>query len=444
MEKIETPLTDLRKKIITEIKILQEIRGIQNSLGDAKGNDRKDLLTHLKSLEQYLRKTRDDVVLSLEGIRINPPLLMQPAKVLQITAKEPDRIMESSGVSLREIERDDEDDEENDMQQSSEIEKESLKRLKKKEEKTVEKKIKTPSSYVKHASSMFANYARKLIKDGYFKALEKDLIRANLEYVLPSYVSLILYTTLWSILVGGIITIFFLFFNVGPQLPIITMTTEGILSRLMKVFWIALIIPIGTFVAMYVYPSLERKSEEMKINHELPFAVIHMAAISGSMIDPTKIFKIIIQTGEYPAITKEFTKLLNQINIYGSDLVGGLRNMAYNSPSRKLSDLYNSLAIAITSGGDLPDFFEKRSDSLLFEYRLEKEKEAKASETFMDIYISVVIAAPMILMLLLMMLKIGGLGIGLSTGTITFTMILGVVVINIFFLTFLHLKQPGD
>ena len=75
---------------------------------------------------------------------------------------------------------------------------------------------------------------------------------------------------------------------------------------------------------------------------------------------------------------------------------------------------------------------------------IEKEKQAKAAETFMDIYISVVIAAPMILMLLLMMLKIGGLGIGLSTGAITISMILGVTVINIFFLTFLHLKQPGE
>jgi len=105
--------------------------------------------------------------------------------------------------------------------------------------------------------------------------------------------------------------------------------------------------------------------------------------------------------------------------------------------------LFNSLATAITSGGNLTDFFDKRASSLLFEHKLDKEKQAKAAETFMDIYISVVIAAPMILMLLLMMLKIGGLGIGLSTGAITTMMVLGVVMINIFFLTFLHLKQSG-
>ena len=444
MKKIESPLIELKKKILTEIRILQEIKGIQNSLDNAKEDDKKRLSSHLKSLELYLKKISDDIVSSFEGIKITSPLSLAQPVVLQTGKNEPEFAQETPGFSLREVEEEDEEGKKASEEEFHVLEKEGLKRFKKKEEKIIEKKAKKPSAYVKKASNMFADYARKLIKKGYFKSLEKDLIRANLEYMPANYVSLIFYTTMWSILAGGLITLFFLFFNIGPKLPIITSMTEDIWSRLLKVFWILFIIPIGTFLAMYFYPSLERKSEEMKINHELPFATIHMAAISGSMIDPTKIFKIIITTGEYPAISREFTKLLNQINIYGYDLIGGLRNMAFNSPSRKLADLFNSLATTISSGGDLPDFFDKRAGSLLFEHRLEKEKEAKAAETFMDIYISVVIAAPMILMLLLMMLKVGGLGLGLSTGAITLTMVLVVIVINIFFLAFLHLKQPKE
>ena len=351
---------------------------------------------------------------------------------------------ESPGFALREIEREDEEGIDYGEEERT-LERKILKRLKKKEEDLIiEKKFKKPSTYIKNASRLFADYSRKLIKKGYFKPLAKDLIRANLEFVLAGYVSIILYTVMWSALIGLFIFGFFMFFNIGPELPIITFVEGDMLLRFAKTFWIFIVIPIGTFIAMYLYPSLERQSEEHKINQELPFATIHMAAISGSMIDPTKIFNIIITTGEYPAISREFTKLLNQINVYGYDFVGALRNMAYNNPSRKLSDLFNSLATAITSGGNLTDFFDKRASSLLFEHKLEKEKQAKAAETFMDIYISVVIAAPMILMLLLMMLKIGGLGIGLSTGAITITMILGVIMINIFFLTFLHLKQSGE
>jgi flagellar protein FlaJ len=192
---------------------------------------------------------------------------------------------------------------------------------------------------------------------------------------------------------------------------------------------------------MYSYPSLEKKSAESAIDQELPFATIHMAAISGSMIDPSKIFSIMISTKEYPHIEKELVKLMNEINIYGYDLVSALRNIAFNSPSKKLAELFNGLATTINSGGNLPDFFNKRAETLLFEYKLEKEKSNKAAETFMDIYISVVIAAPMILMLLLMMMKISGLGLSLSTSLITLIMVLSVAVVNVVFIVFLHLKK---
>lgn len=86
-------------------------------------------------------------------------------------------------------------------------------------------------------------------------------------------------------------------------------------------------------------------------------------------------------------------------------------------------------------------FFDKRSETLLFNHKIEEQKSAKAAETSMDLYISLGIATPMILMLLLMIMKISGLGIGMSVGTIALLVIMGVFLINVFFLTFLHLKR---
>ena len=169
-----------------------------------------------------------------------------------------------------------------------------------------------------------------------------------------------------------------------------------------------------------------------------------MSAIAGSMIEPSKIFEIIVSTKDYPYLEKEFVKVINEINIYGYNLVSVLRTISFNCASPKLAELYNGIATTITSGGDLSNFFQKRSESLLFEYRLEREKYTKFAETFMDIYISVVIAAPMILMLLLMIMKIGKFGVSLSINSITLIMILGVTMINAVFMMFLHLKQPSD
>ncbi len=417
---------DLKKIISKERKTVRELNSLFNYLRSTDMEGRKMILSQIKALKNSLKKTNENVLKKLGEFSLAKPLYTKKQdkkaegskKIFMKKEKIP------KGILL------------------SNLEKETLKRLKKKKEKIIKKKIKKPSKYVKMANKTFFNFSLSLLKKKIFLALEKNLIRTNLQFTPVSYVSIIFFTTLISIIAGIFIFLFLLFFNLGADLPFITRVTESIGIRFLKVFWILFAIPIGTFLSMYFYPSLEKKSSENQINQELPFAVIHMSAISSSMLEPSKIFNIIISTKEYPSLEKEFTKLINEINIYGYDLVTALRSVALNNPSKKLADLFNSLATTITSGGDLSEFFDKRAQSLLFEYRLEREKYTKSAETFMDIYISVVIAAPMILMLLLMMMKISGLGISVSSAMITLIMVLGVSLINVLFLTFLHLKQP--
>jgi flagellar protein FlaJ len=265
-----------------------------------------------------------------------------------------------------------------------------------------------------------------------------------MSYLAKSYLSVVFFTTLLSIIGSVLIFVFFLFFSFGATYPFFSLFKGNILARVGSIFWLLIVIPLGVFIFTYVYPYLEKRTIESRINQELPFATIHMSSISESLVEPSNIFKIMISTKEYPTLEKEFIKLLNEINVFGYDLVTSLRTTAFNSPSKKLAELFDGLATTITSGGDLSDFFEKRAQTLLFDYKLDREKKAKNAETFMDIYISVVIAAPMILMLLLIMMRISGLGIALSSFMISMIMVLGVSAINIIFLVFLQLRQPKE
>jgi flagellar protein FlaJ len=325
-----------------------------------------------------------------------------------------------------------------------ELEKETIKRIQKKQKKEIEdskKNKKSESEYLKIASKIFSKTSRRFMGNKSFQKMQDQLMKANLKFTPVGYLSTIFLTTTISALIAGFLFLFFLFFNFGATLPIITRATETVNIRFFKVFWILFVVPIVTFLTMYIYPSLEKKSAGEMIDIELPFATIHMASIAGSMINPIKIFEIINTTKEYPALEKEFTKMINEINIYGYDLVSALKNTAKNSPSKKLSELLNGLATTLNSGGDLPKFFEERSQTLLFNYRIQQQKDAKAAETAMDMYISLLIAAPMILMLLMMIMKLSGLGIAMSVSMIGLLVTLGVVILNIFFLVFLQLKR---
>ena len=104
----------------------------------------------------------------------------------------------------------------------------------------------------------------------------------------------------------------------------------------------------------YAYPSLERKSLESRINQELPFATINMSAISGSMVDPTQIFQIIISTSEYPYLKKEFTnnsykndiKLIDIIMFSTTIQAGvGLTNLFPNSFNSKLVTIIQQMTM---------------------------------------------------------------------------------------------------
>ncbi len=289
-------------------------------------------------------------------------------------------------------------------------------------------------------TNFFLGYSKKLIEKDYFKVLQVDLEKSNLMYLFPTYLSIILFTTLLAVVAGLIIFTFFLFFSIQPHLPIIK-PVEDLGSRLLKLIWVLIAFPIAGFIFSYSYPSLDRMASETQIDSELPFVTVNMAAISNSLINPVKIFEIIVSSDEFPNVKKEFIKIINHINVHGNSIVNALTATAYNTPSKKMSELLSGLAATINSGGDLTGFFETRAETLLFDYKLKREKETKTAETFMNLYISIVIAAPMIFMLLLMIMKISGLGISIPTSTITLMMTGGVAMLNIFFLIFLHLKK---
>lgn len=449
----EDTLNLISKMISRQKEIVNEMKSLYNYARTANSEDEEEMISkQIGALDRSLGATGQEIIDTLGKISVFKPLNnqkkiapIQPAPVQnkKATAKgmknQPLQYSPLTPATIKALEVPDKKA----KIHPGILERLTISRLKKREKKKKNKKEKEPSSYIKFASKFFYNHAIDLIDKGRFKNLEKDLVRANMELVPAAYVSVIFFTTLISVGVGFLVMLFFLFFNISTLPPFITtVQSANLLPRFLLVIWILILFPAMTFLFIYFYPSLEKKAVSGKINKELPFAVIHMSAISGSMIEPSKIFTIISSTKEYPFLEKEFTKLQNEINIYGYDLVTALRSQAMDCPSQKLAELFNGLSTTITSGGDLPEFFNKRAETLLFEHKLEIEKESKSDETFMDIYISVVVAAPMILMLLLMMMRISGIGISLSTGTITLIMVVGVIAINIFFLTFLHMKRP--
>lgn len=422
----------LRKNIDAQIDILREMNSYKNSMGE--GAQGRLVAGVIESLENKLRIVNDSMPEIIKNI--------SPSKKLNETIPSGNlarvNLIEKGSNQFVVLQKKDREKFLGEVRVNLSL----LNKIKAVSKKTEEQTDQTTRAYIKFSNKFFLSTSQKLIKSGYFGDLKDDLGKANMGILFSSYVSMILMSSTIAIGVGVLAAATLLFFKIGILFPFLTPYDGDVISRFIKTFWVAFALPIGTFFAMYYYPGTEKDSIGKRIDQELPFAVIHMSAISGSGIEPSEIFKIIGRSEEYVYLGKEIRKIVNQINLYGYDLVTSLNNIAKTTPSTKLSELFAGLATTINSGGQLSDFFEKRAETLLNNYRLEREKFTKVAETFMDIYISVVIAAPMILMLLLIMIQISNIQIGFTTGEIAVLIILAIAVLNIFFITFLHIKQP--
>ena len=310
------------------------------------------------------------------------------------------------------------------------IEKKLLKKIKSKNlKKTILKKeiIVKPSFLASISNKIFYNLSSKISKSNFFKSMKKDLRKASMPYTLSSYVSIILFTTSLAFIIAFIIALAFT-----------TSLTTGIRNTI-----IAIVFTTIVFFLALSWPSNMASSNKKKIDSELPFATSHMAAIASSKVEPSKIFSIMALTKEYPTFAIEMKKIVNQINIYGYDLTTALRNIAKQTPSRKLAELLNGMATTITTGGNLTTYLNEKAKAILLDYKLSHERYATIIGMYSDIYTALLIAAPLIFMLLLAIISIiGTTFIGMPASTLANLGIAVIIVLNIIFLVFLHLTQP--
>ncbi len=426
-------IDDLKKSIQNEILMVRELSGFMEKAENAGDNQERRIYQELiKSLSKRIKLVNDGIPAVLATISLLKKLPETNEKNEDLQKKQREAEIFASKKSREEFF--------NELNISNAL----IKRIKKKKDKGKGEvqKYKTYNFYGKLANRLFLDFSNKVIKSGKMKSLTLDIKRSNINVLGATYLSMMFLTTCISFAAGIFLMTFLLFFSVGFEYPFINAFQGGYLIRFAEVMWVPFAVSALVFLGFYFYPGAEKSSKGKKIDQELPFVVIHMGSIAGSGIKPMEILKIIGTSNEYKYAGQEIRKLLNQTNIYGYDLSTALRNISLLTPSAKLSELFTGMSVTINSGGDMKKFFEKRAESLLLNYRLEREKATKSAETFMDLYISIVIATPMILLMILVMISVSGLQSGFGSGQMSIALIGIVVIINILFLTFLHLKQP--
>jgi len=221
---------------------------------------------------------------------------------------------------------------------------------------------------------------------------------------------------------------------------------SSVVLSVVRSIGIAVLVSISTFCIVFFYPSLIISERRKAIKNDLPFVIIHMAAVAGSGAQPISVFNLILNTGEYKGLEKEIRKIVNYVNLFGYDLTTALRTVAATTPSHEFRELLGGIVATLETGGSLKEYLQSKADDALTSYKLEREKYVESISTYSDIYTSVLIAAPLLFLVTVAIINMLGGKIGSfeSKDLAFFGTFIVLPFLNIGYIIFLNIIQPGE
>ena len=157
------------------------------------------------------------------------------------------------------------------------------------------------------------------------------------------------------------------------------------------------------------YPSVVVSSRQQSIDVVLPHAIVYMYALShGGMGLHEVMTSLAASRNTYGEVANEFEAIVNDIELFGTDLYTALQNARNTTPSRNMEQFLDDLLAALDSGGDVTAFFEEESDTYLREAEEAQEDFLETLAMLAEVFVVAFVAAPLFLIVILVVISIMG------------------------------------
>lgn len=249
-------------------------------------------------------------------------------------------------------------------------------------------------------------------KDRYIQ-LRLQLQRAGMkvltdEYIVRAYICAIL---------CGILAAFFIYeVSKGTVLLVfaLLLTSNPLIYDIMPPYYWTLIETVSSFVVIsyitfttcLLIPGVKAGIRIGVIDQSLSHTVAFLYALShGGAITILDMFRSLSEHRDiYGAAAEEFTKIVNDIEYFGTDLLTALSNAIRRSPSAEMRDFLEGLSSVLSSGGNIGAYLGSKSkyfhDNAMKQQRMFFETLGVMAE----VYISTFVAGPLFLMTILVVL----------------------------------------
>lgn len=172
-----------------------------------------------------------------------------------------------------------------------------------------------------------------------------------------------------------------------------------------------------TWTVRYYAPYVRTTMRRQEINVFMPHAVVFLYALSHGGTSLFESFKALADAEEtYGEIANEFEMVVNDVELFGTDMHTAIRNARNTTPSKSLERFFDDLIGVLESGGDVTVILEEQSDTYLREAREEQQNFLETIALLAEVFVVLFVAAPLFLIVTLVVIDMAG---GSSLGTVT-------------------------
>jgi flagellar protein FlaJ len=165
----------------------------------------------------------------------------------------------------------------------------------------------------------------------------------------------------------------------------------------------------ATWGARYYYPKLRMALRRQEINVVLPQAIVYMYALSYGGTSLFETLKSLADSRDtYGEVANEFEMVINDVELFGTDMFTAIRNARRLTPSEPLERFLDDLLNVLESGGDITVFLEEESETYLREAREEQRNFLETISLLAEVFVVLFVAAPLFLIVTLVVIDILG------------------------------------
>ena len=156
------------------------------------------------------------------------------------------------------------------------------------------------------------------------------------------------------------------------------------------------------------YPAIMAGDRKRNIEQLLPYAINYMSAMSGAGVLPVDLFRSLAQNNIYGEVAVEMRYLVRDIEVLGHNLVTGMKNLAMTTPSVILQDFLQGAMTVVTSGGQLEQYFNIKTEQYLIENRQRQKEFLETLGLLGETYVTAFVAGPLFLIIMTAVMSIMG------------------------------------